>query len=118
MSGEFETDAAVRALLSEAGLPSAPLILVRRELAPDGRGRAFVEDEPASVRTLARIGERLVAIHGQNSEQELVDAAAPLELLDAFAKADEEREAVAAAAARWNDARETLEALEAERSAA
>ena len=39
----------------------------------DGRGRAFVEDEPASIRTLARVGERLVSIHGQNSEQELVE---------------------------------------------
>jgi DNA repair protein RecN (Recombination protein N) len=105
VSGEFEADAAVRALLAEAGLPSSAMVLVRRELAPDGRGRAFVEDEPASVRTLARIGERLVAIHGQNSEQELGDAAAPLELLDAFAKAEGERESVAAAAGRWNDAR-------------
>ena len=61
-------------------------MLLRRELSPDGEGRAFVEDEPASVRTLARIGERLVAIHGQSSEQELVDAGAALELLDAFAK--------------------------------
>ncbi|MFY9549735.1 MAG: AAA family ATPase, partial [Thermoanaerobaculia bacterium] len=115
VSGEFDADAGVRALLAEAGLPAEDRVLLRRELSADGRGRAFVEDEAASVRTLARLGERLVAIHGQNSEQELVDAQAPLEILDAFAKADAEREAVASAAARWREARGRLETLEASR---
>jgi DNA repair protein RecN (Recombination protein N) len=116
VSGEFDADAAVRGILSEAGLPSSEeRVLLRRELSADGRGRAFVEDEPASVRTLARLGERLVAIHGQNSEQELVDAGAPLEILDAFAKADGERAAVADAAAQWKETRARLEALEVSR---
>ncbi len=112
VSGEFDADGPLRALLGEAGLPDAERILVRRELSSDGRGRAFVEDEPASVRTLARLGERLLAIHGQSSEQDLVDPGAPLELLDAFAKADTERDAVAAAAGRWAAARDALTALE------
>ena len=33
-------------------LPDAETLLVRREVSTDGRGRAFIEDEPASVRTL------------------------------------------------------------------
>src|SRR6185369_14675132 len=92
VSGEFDGDAAVRAVLAQAGLPESDPVLLRRELAPDGRGRAFVEDEPAAVRTLARIGEALLAIHGQNAELEVV-----------------------AAAARWSEARERLEALEGSR---
>ncbi len=115
VSAEFDAGPAVRALLAEAGLPDGERLLLRRELTPDGRGRAFVEDEPAAVRTLARLGERLVAIHGQSSEQELADAGAALELLDAFAKTEDEREAVAAAAARWTEARDRLAALEASR---
>lgn len=115
VAGEFDGDAPIRAVLLEAGLPESATVLLRRELSPDGRGRAFVEDEPASVRTLGRIGERLVAIHGQNSEQDLVAAGAPLDLLDAFAKAQPERDAVAAAAQRWKEARERLEALESSR---
>ena len=115
VSGEFDGDAAVRSVLAQAGLPESDPVLLRRELAPDGRGRAFVEDEPAAVRTLARIGEALLAIHGQNAELELVAAGAPLELLDAFAKAHAERDAVASAAARWSEARERLEALEGSR---
>ncbi len=115
VSGEFDADAAVRSVLAQAGLPESDPVLLRRELAPDGRGRAFVEDEPAAVRTLARVGEALLAIHGQNAELELVAAGAPLELLDAFAKAHAERDAVVAAAARWTEARARLEALEGSR---
>jgi DNA repair protein RecN (Recombination protein N) len=112
VAGEFDTDAEVRSRLSQAGLPSVETALLRRELTPDGKGRAFIEDEPASVRTLARIGERLVAILGQSSEQELADSGAALELLDAFAAAGEERASVAEAAARWTEAREKRETLE------
>src|SRR6266542_529030 len=113
VSGEFDADGAVRGILTEAGLPAGEAVLLRRELSGDGRGRAFVEDEPASVRTLARLGERLLAIYGQSSELELADPGAPLDLLDAFAKADADREAVASAAAAWAAARSELAALEA-----
>jgi DNA repair protein RecN (Recombination protein N) len=113
--GEFEADGAVRSLLAQAGLPPSAPLLLRRELSPDGRGRAFVEDEPASVRTLARIGECLISIYGQNSELELVDTGAPLEILDTFAKAETERRATEETAARWMEAREKREALEASR---
>ncbi len=112
VAAEFDADAAVRALVAEAGLPASDRLLLRRELTADGRGRAFVEDEAASVRTLARLGERLVAVHGQSSEQELADAAAPLELLDAFAKTDAERAAVEAAAGLWKEAQERLSTFE------
>src|SRR6185369_1147317 len=78
VAGEFEADAAVRAILADAGLPASDTVLLRREFSGDGKGRVFIEDEPASVRTLAKLGERLVTIHGQSSERELVDPEAPL----------------------------------------
>jgi DNA repair protein RecN (Recombination protein N) len=113
VSGEFAADGAVRAILEDAGLPAgSSTILVRRELAGDGRGRAFIEDEPATVRTLARLGERLVAIQGQNSELELAQRGAALELLDAFAGAEKEREETVQSAAAWSAAREAVSTLE------
>ncbi|MDQ5873568.1 MAG: AAA family ATPase, partial [Acidobacteriota bacterium] len=115
VAGEFGAERALRDILAEAGLPDSDPLLVRRELSADGRGRAFVEDEPAAIRTLAKIGERLVAIQGQNSERELTDPDAPLELLDGFAGAAEEREAVSGAAKAWAAAREALETLESSR---
>jgi len=115
VAGEFEPDRSVREILEEAGLTAEDVLLVRRELSPDGRGRAFVDDQPAAVKTLARLGERLVSIQGQSSERELVDPDAPLELLDAFADAGEERESVAGAAAAWTEARAARESLETSR---
>ena len=115
VAGEFDADGAVREILSEAGLPASETLLLRRELSPDGRGRAFVEDEPAAVRTLARLGERLLTIHGQNSERELTESQAPLELLDVFARAESDRQATARAAEKWSRAREALESLVASR---
>jgi DNA repair protein RecN (Recombination protein N) len=115
VAGEFDADVEVRERLAQAGLPGGETALLRRELSSDGKGRAFVEDEPASVRTLARIGERLVAILGQSSEQELVDPGAALEILDAFAGAADERARVAETARAWRAAMEKRETLEASR---
>jgi DNA repair protein RecN (Recombination protein N) len=112
VAAEFDIDSASRAVLEEAGLPVSSTILVRREFSADGRGRAFIEDEPAPVRTLARLGERLLAIQGQNSEQELADRHAAVDLLDAFAGADEPRQATADSARAWGAAREALELLD------
>ena len=115
VAGEFDADAEVRERLVQAGLPNGETALLRRELSADGRGRAFVEDEPAAVRTLARVGESLLAILGQSSELELVDPAAALDILDAFAEAGAERALVAEAAAAWRAVIERREALEASR---
>jgi DNA repair protein RecN (Recombination protein N) len=115
VAGEFDADAAVRRILADAGLPDSATVLLRREFSGDGKGRVFIEDEPASVRTLAKVGERLVKIHGQNSERDLAEAQAPLEMLDAFARTEKERDETAAAAGVWKEARRALEDLEASR---
>jgi DNA repair protein RecN (Recombination protein N) len=113
VAGEFDTDATARAVLEESGLPAGPAVLVRREMSPDGRGRAFVDDEPAAVRTLARLAQRLLAIQGQNSELELASRETALDVLDEFGSPGDEREAVARAAETWSAARNAIEALEA-----
>ena len=115
VAGEFDANAEVREQLAQAGLPGGETALLRRELSSDGKGRAFVEDEVASVRTLARVGGRLVLILGQSSEQELVDPGAALEILDAFSGGGEERVRVAEAAGGWRAAIEKRETLEASR---
>ncbi len=116
VAGEFDSDGAMQQLLAAAGLSgSSDTILLRRDFSVDGKGRAYVEDQPAAVRTLARLADRLVEIHGQNSERELTDREAPLELLDAFARAEEEAEATAAAARDWGQTRVALVKLQASR---
>ena len=75
------------ALLAEAELeiePGEPVIL-RRRLGADGRSRAFINDQAASIGLLRRLGEALVEVQGQHDGRGLLDPSSHRGLLDAFA---------------------------------
>src|SRR5271167_3802422 len=78
----------VHAILAEQGLDAAETLILRRVIAADGRSRAFVNDQPASVGLLRRLGETLAEIHGQFESHTLLDAATHRAVLDAFASLD------------------------------
>src|SRR5215470_14663786 len=62
----FGRDHAARRLLAEAGFAAeGETLVLRRAVGADGRSRAFVDDEPASVGLLRALGAVLVEIHGQ-----------------------------------------------------
>ena len=60
--------------------------MLRRLLRADGRSRAFVNDEPASVGLLRELGDSLVEIQGQFEQRGLLDPANHRTMLDAFAE--------------------------------
>jgi DNA repair protein RecN (Recombination protein N) len=92
------------AILREAGLDSeGDTIVLRRLLGTDGRSRAFVNDEPASVGLLRELGDSLVEIQGQFEQRGLLDPANHRTILDAFA---EHGEGPAVLARAWHDWRE------------
>ncbi|HVC51015.1 MAG TPA: DNA repair protein RecN [Stellaceae bacterium] len=95
------------AALHEAGIGGdlAGTIILRRTLAADGRSRAFVNDEPASIGLLRQLGDSLVEIQGQGDQRGLLDPATHRELLDAFAGPDITAGALAAAWHDWQDLR-------------
>ena len=68
------------------------LILTRR-LARSGRSSALVNEVPVSVTTLRKLGEMLVDVHGQRESYSLLQPAYQLELLDAFGKLTDQRQA-------------------------
>lgn len=59
--------------------------LLRREIAIDGKSRAFVNDTPVNLATLKLVGEQLIAIHSQHATQEISNADFQLLILDALA---------------------------------
>ena len=77
-----------------------------------GRAQARIDGRTATPARLRELGRGLVAVHGQHEHQALLDAEAQTELLDAFAGATTEREAVAAAHATWTEAARNLAGLE------
>lgn len=82
---EIGPDHPAHALLAEQELddPGGEMVL-RRMLGADGRSRAFVNDQPASVGLLRRIGETLVEIQGQFEPRGLIDPATHRALLDRY----------------------------------
>src|SRR5690606_8533109 len=60
-------------------------LVLRRVLGADGRSRAFVNDQPASVGLLRSLGDLLVEVQGQFEQRGLLDGASHRGLLDAYA---------------------------------
>ena len=95
------------AVIEEHGLapPAAgePLIL-RRAIAPDGRSRGFVNDQPAAAQLLRAVGATLVEIVGQFASHELAERASHRRLLDLFGGLEEECRSVSEAWSGWRAA--------------
>jgi DNA repair protein RecN (Recombination protein N) len=115
VAAEFvvEPDHPAALILREAGMSlSADLagtILLRRVVTADGKSRAFVNDEPASVGLLRELGDSLVEIQGQGEQRGLLDPATHRALLDDFA---EHRDSLAALAASWRGWRAARQRVE------
>ncbi len=58
--------------------------IIRRELLPNGKSRAFVNDSPARLDSLAKITQKLLDIHSQHQTLELNQKEFQFELLDAI----------------------------------
>jgi len=62
-----------------------PLTLLRREINPAGKSRAFINDTPVTANLLKEIGERLIDIHSQHQTLMLNDNSFQQSLIDSFA---------------------------------
>jgi DNA repair protein RecN (Recombination protein N) len=87
VSAEFalEPRHPVRALLAEAGIAcDGDTLVLRRIVNADGRSRALIDDQPASIGLLRQVGEKLVEIEAQFAERGLLDPASHRAALDAY----------------------------------
>lgn len=110
---ELPSDHPAYAILEEAGLPIEDELILRRTNGLDGRKTAFVNDRRASGEMLRSLSETLVELHGQHDDRGLLDPRGHRQLLDAFADANDLREAVRQAWARRREASKALDDAEA-----
>ena len=116
ISAVFELeDAAEKALeriLDANGLDESDdrSLILRREIATGGKGRVFVNNQPATVSVLKLLAPNLAIIHAQNESMLSFDGPARLELLDAFAGSD--LDPVTASFTAWKDIRTRIDELE------
>lgn len=59
--------------------------IIRREIAIDGKSRAFVNDSPVTLNTLKQLGEKLIDIHSQHATLQITTEDFQLFVLDSLA---------------------------------
>jgi DNA repair protein RecN (Recombination protein N) len=116
VSAVFETEAdagmAIEKVLEKNGLDESEdgSLIVRREIAPGGKGRVFVNNQAATVAVLRQLAPYLATIHAQNETLLSFDAPARLALLDGFAGG--QVEPVGSAYESWKGVRARIDDLE------
>lgn len=60
--------------------------IIRREILPTGKSRAFVNDSPVNLQQLQELASYLIDIHSQNETRALVNEAYQIEVLDLVAQ--------------------------------
>ena len=80
------TDNTLKSLFEENDLDFETECIFRRELNPQKKSRAFINDTPVALQTMKEIGSQLVDIHSQHDSLLLTDADFQLRLLDEIAQ--------------------------------
>lgn len=97
-------DHPARRIAAEADIDTEGDLILRRIQLADGRTRAFVNDQAASVQVLRAIGAALVEIHGQHADRALMEPDAHRALVDAYGGLGAEVAAVRTAWRSWREA--------------
>jgi DNA repair protein RecN (Recombination protein N) len=106
----FESTPGAEAALEENGIDSeGNEIILRREILSGGKGRVFVNNQPATVAVLKLLAPELALVHAQTETASSFDQAQQRILLDRFAGVS--TDAVAEACNQWHEAQNKLNDL-------
>jgi DNA repair protein RecN (Recombination protein N) len=86
-------------------------LVLKREIAANGRGRAWVNGATVTATVLAEIGRQLVNLHGQHDAQTLLDGESQRRILDAFGGAESQAGAVRSTYAELTGLRREIASL-------
>jgi DNA repair protein RecN (Recombination protein N) len=106
----FEATAGAESILEENGIDAdGNEIILRREILATGKGRVFVNNQPATVAVLKQLAPELALVHAQSESLTSFDQTQQRILLDRFGGIS--TEAVSEAHARWRAAEAKLNEL-------
>ena len=74
----------------ESGLDYENIAILRREVNPNGKSRAFINDTPVTLAQLKTLGDMLVDIHAQHATTSLQDPGFQLSVTDSYAGLEKE----------------------------
>lgn len=99
--GFFEiTDYNLEPLFEEENLDYDPQTVLRREISPGGKSRAFINDTPVTLDIMKKIGSRLMDVHSQHETLDLGNRLFQLQVIDLYAANSQQKENYKVA---WND---------------
>ncbi len=78
----------LREFFDEAQIDYQKETLLRREIIPGGKSRAFINDSPVTLEKINRLSDFLIDVHSQNENQTLFKDEYQFLVLDALAKND------------------------------
>jgi DNA repair protein RecN (Recombination protein N) len=106
----FESTPGAEAILEENGIDAEGVeVILRREILSNGKGRVFVNNQPATVAVLKLLAPELALVHAQSETFSSFDPTQQRILLDRFAAIS--TDAAAEAHARWHAAAARLNDL-------
>jgi len=119
VEGTFNVDKlGLQELFKANDLDYEELSILRREIIPSGRSRAFINDTPVKLELLKTLGNQLLDIHSQHQTLMLNNAAFQLEVLDGFINQPELLQQYREAFWKYESNRQALEQLIRENKAA
>ncbi len=78
----------LKSFFEEEDLDYEEETLIRREITPAGKSRAFINDTPVTLAVLQRLGRTLIDVHSQHQGVLLSSPAFQMKVLDAFGGSD------------------------------
>ena len=104
--------ASAKTWLAEHGFPDdEQQVLLKRIILREGRSRAWINGQPATLAQLKEIGETLIDIHSQHEHQSLLKRESHAQLLDSFGQHGEQVKTVQQLAKQWKSLQQEIEQL-------
>src|ERR1019366_6275335 len=107
---------AVKVFLQQNELEADAELVLRREIAANGKSRGFINDTPATLQQLKELASLLVDLHQQFDTLELGDSDFQREVLDALATNNEQIQSYQVIYRKWLLVKKELEKLKLEKT--
>ena len=108
----------LKKFFKEEGLDYESETIIRREILPSGKSRAFINDSPVNLNVLAQLGAFLIDIHSQHQTLELTNDDFQFQIIDALANNTELLEDFSAELKYFNAIKNELQSLKLQKAEA
>lgn len=108
VEAEFKIGNSLKSFFDQNDLDFEPSTIIRREILPSGKSRAFINDVPTTLQTLKKLSDQLIDIHSQFETSDLLNENFQFQLVDGLAKNQELLSQYQSCFSQFNEAKNLL----------